>query len=130
MRRKKLLKKELKIYKEKLLKLREEISGEVRQISENVLMKSQTEASGDISSHTFHIADAASDTFERDFSLGLASNEMEIIRQIDLALRKIEDQSYGICESCQKLIPKRRLDALPYVRYCMKCQARLEKQQI
>ena len=127
--RKKLLKKEMKDYKEKLLKLREEVFDEIKQISENVLMKSQAEASGDISSHTFHIADAASDTFERDFSLGLASNEMEIVRQIDLALRKIEDSTYGVCEICSKSIPKRRLDALPYVRRCMKCQEKLEKQQ-
>lgn len=128
MKKKKLLKKEMKMYKEKLLKIREEISGELRQISENVLMKTQAEASGDISSHTFHLADAASDSFERDFSLGLASNEMEIVRQIDLSLRKMEDSTYGICESCQKLIPKRRLDAIPYVRHCMKCQEKLEKQ--
>jgi len=127
--KKRLLKREMKSYKEKLLKLREEIFDEIKQISENVLMKSQAEASGDISSHTFHIADAASDTFERDFSIGLASNEMEIVRQIDLALRKIEDAIYGICDVCSKPIPKRRLDALPYVRNCMKCQEKIEKQQ-
>ncbi|MBN2120791.1 MAG: TraR/DksA C4-type zinc finger protein [Candidatus Omnitrophica bacterium] len=127
--RKKLLKKELNVYREELLKLREEVYSEIRRISEDVLMKTQTEASGDISSHTFHLADAASDNFERDFSLGLASNEMEIIRQIDLALRKIDDSSYGICEACEKPIPKRRLDALPYVRNCLKCQENLDQQK-
>ena len=127
---KKLLKKELNNYRDKLVKLRGEILDEVKQIQEDVLMKSQAEASGDISSHSLHIADAASDSFERDFSLGLASSEMDIVRQIDVALRKIEESNYGICDSCQKLIPRRRLDALPYVRFCMKCQEKLEKQQV
>ncbi|MCD6539522.1 MAG: TraR/DksA C4-type zinc finger protein [Candidatus Omnitrophica bacterium] len=126
--RNKLLKKELKIYKEKLLKLRDEVSEEIKNLSEDVLMKTQAEASGDISSHSFHLADAASGNFERDFSLGLASNETQILREIDLALRKIEDGSYGICESCGKPIPKRRLDVLPYVRFCTKCQENIEKQ--
>jgi DnaK suppressor protein len=127
--KKKLPKKELKTYKEQLIKLREQIYGEIRQISQDVLMKTQSEASGDISSHTFHLADAASDTYERDFSLGLASSEMKIVQQIDLALRKIEDNVYGTCEVCQKLIPKRRLEAIPYVRNCLKCQRKLEQRQ-
>ncbi len=127
--RKKLLKKELKVYKEKLLKLRDEVSEEIKSLSEDVLMKTQAEASGDISSHSFHLADVASDNFERDFSLGLASNEMGVLREIDLALRKIEDGSYGICEGCGKPIPKRRLDVLPYVRFCTKCQENLEREQ-
>jgi DnaK suppressor protein len=127
--KRKLLKKELKIYKDQLIQLREQVYAEIRQISQDVLMKTQAEASGDISSHTFHLADAASDTYERDFSLGLASSEMKIVQQIDLALRKIEDEAYGICETCEKPIPKRRLEAIPYVRNCLKCQEKLEQTQ-
>jgi DnaK suppressor protein len=127
--RKKLLKKEMKVYKEQLIKLREEVYAEIRKISQDVLMKTQAEASGDISSHSFHLADAATDTYERDFSLGLASSEMKIVQQIDLALRKIDESNYGICEICSKPIPRRRLDAIPYVRNCLKCQEKSEQKQ-
>ncbi len=126
-KKKRFLKKDLNIYKDKLLKLREDIAGELKQLSEEVFMKSPAESLGDISSHSFHLADAAAGVFERDFSMGLASKEREIIRRIDSALYKIEESSYGNCEICSKPIPKRRLDALPYARYCLKCQKQAEE---
>lgn len=126
--KKRLLKKELKFYKEKLLEFREEIMQEVRKISEDVIRKSPIEASGDLSSHTFHIADVASDNFERDVFLNLASSEMDLVREIDSALARIEEGSYGFCEACNNPIPKQRLKAIPYVRLCKKCQEKLEKQ--
>ncbi|MFC1514577.1 TraR/DksA family transcriptional regulator [Candidatus Omnitrophota bacterium] len=128
-KKKKLLKKELSDYKEQLVKLRGEVYEEIRRISQDVSTKTQAEAAGDISSHSFHIADAATDTYERDYSLNLAGTEMRIVQQIDLALRKLEDNTYAICEGCEKLIPKRRLDAIPYVRNCLKCQQKVEQSQ-
>ena len=124
--------KELKLnidsYRDKLLALREEIVAEYRQITENVLTQSAADASGGLSDYSTHMADVASDVFERDFSIGLASNEMEIVREIDLALRKMDEGTFGICEACDKSIPKNRLDALLYVRLCKKCQEKYEEQ--
>jgi len=128
-KKKRFLKKDLDVYKEKLIKLREDTAKELKQISEEIIMKSPAESSGDISSHSFHLADAAAGVFERDFSMGLASKEREIIRRIDSALHKIEESSYGNCEICNKPIPKRRLDALPYARYCLKCQKKAEESE-
>ncbi len=128
-KKKRLLKKDLNDYKKKLLKLREETAEEVRLIS-GELKESYSEASGDVSTHTSHPADEAAGSFDRDFSLNLASAEKTTLRLIDLALHKIEeDEDYGTCESCEKPIPKRRLNALPFVRYCMKCQEEIDAEE-
>jgi DnaK suppressor protein len=73
------------------------------------------------------MADVATDTYDREFSLGLASDERKVIYELDDALKKIEEDSYGICEECKKLIAKNRLKAVPHARLCVKCQQKKEK---
>ncbi len=125
---KKLLAKDLKIFREILINLKEDLLNKIRDISEDTLMKSQKDISGDISGYSLHMADVASDNYERDFNLNLMSNEHKILFQIDEALKRIEDKTYGICLSCNKNITKGRLKAIPYARYCAKCKERLEKE--
>ena len=116
-----------KAYKKLLLEKREEILGDISQISEDTLKKSQKDASGDISGYTFHMADVATDNYDREFSLGLASKERVVLLDINGALQKLADGKYGVCESCKKPISIIRLKALPYTKYCLKCQKKLEK---
>jgi len=125
--RKKLTKKELTEFKKLVVKKKDEILDEIKHISEDTLKKSQKEASGDISGYTYHMADVATDTYDREFSLGLASNERKFIYELDDALKKIEDGTFGICEECKSLISKTRLKAVPYARLCVKCQEKKEK---
>lgn len=120
-------KKELAFFKKSILKKKEETIDEIKHISEDTLRKSQKDAAGDISGYTYHMADVATDTYDREFSLGIASNERQFIFELDDALKKIEDGSYGICEQCKGLIPKTRLKALPYARLCLKCQQARER---
>jgi DnaK suppressor protein len=124
---KKLTKKEIAHYKNLLLVMREKISGEVGRLTQEYLRKSAKDSSGDISSHPFHMADAASGAFDTEFNLGLAANEQEILYEIDQALRRIEDGSYGICEKCGEPISKNRLGAMPFANYCIKDQESQEK---
>lgn len=124
---KSLLKKELDMYKEQLINLREDLAYQIRDQSENTIMKSQKELSGDISSHALHMADMASDTYERDFSLNIVSGERKMLLQIDEALKRIKDKAYGFC-NCGKMIKKARLKAIPYAGHCTKCQDKLEKE--
>ena len=125
--KKKLNKKELAEFKKLILKRKEEVVDEIKHISEDTLKKSQKEASGDISGYTFHMADVATDTYDREFSLGLVSNEREVLYELDDALKRIDEQTFGVCESCKTLITKTRLNAVPYARLCVKCQQRKEK---
>lgn len=121
--------KELESYREKLLDLKDDLMKQIQEISEESLRKSQSEASGDITNHSLHLADRASDTYERDFHLSLVSSERRIVAQIDEALKRIEHKEYGFCARCGKPIAKQRLEAIPYARYETKCQEEIEKEQ-
>lgn len=120
-------KKEFTEFKKIILKKKEDILAEIKSISDDVLKKSQKEASGDISGYTYHMADVATDNYDREFSLGLASSERETLYVLDDALKKIEDGTYGICEVCKTAISKTRLKALPQASLCVKCQEKREK---
>lgn len=120
-------KKDLAGFKKIIIKRKDEILEDIQKISEDTLKKSQKEASGDISGYSYHMADVATDTYDREFSLGLASNERRFLYELDDALKKVEEGLFGVCEDCKKLISKTRLKAVPYARLCVKCQEKKEK---
>ncbi|MFA6130012.1 MAG: TraR/DksA family transcriptional regulator [Candidatus Omnitrophota bacterium] len=125
--KKKLSKKELKDFRKIILKKKEEVLDDIKHITEDTLKKSQKEASGDISGYTYHMADVATDNYDREFSLGLASNERSSLYELDDALKRIEDESFGFCDDCKGPIAKIRLKAVPSARLCIKCQEKREK---
>ena len=127
MKSKKINKKIGEFYKKLLLEKREELVGDISQISEDTLKKSQKDASGDISGYTFHMADVATDNYDREFSLDLASKERGVLFEINYALQKLQEGKFGSCESCKKPISKVRLKAVPYTLFCLKCQESKEK---
>ena len=120
-------KKELSVFKKTILKIKEEVVGDIKHISEDTLKKSQKDAAGDISGYTYHMADVATDAYDREFSLGLASNEQKSLYELDDALKRIEEGTFGICEECKSIMTKTRLKAVPYARLCVKCQGRRER---
>lgn len=120
-------KKELNEFKKLILKRKEEIDDEIKHISNDTLKKSQKDASGDISGYTYHMADVATDNYDREFSLGLASNDRQSLYDLNDALKRIEDGIFGLCEDCKRLITKVRLKAVPQARLCVKCQEKREK---
>jgi DnaK suppressor protein len=116
----------LKKFKEILLKMRSQVGGDLTHITENTLNKSARDASGDLSGYSYHMADQASDDYERDFSLGRATDEQKMLYSVDEALKRIEDGSYGNCLQCRKPIAKKRLAALPQTELCIDCQKKNE----
>lgn len=106
---------------------RAKIADGLNHIERDNLNRSQRDAAGDLSGYTFHMADMATDNFDREFSLDLASAEQVMLNRIDEALKKIRDGSYGICENCDKPISFKRLKAVPYAKLCIKCQEDEEK---
>jgi len=125
--KKKYTKKDLKEFKLIVQKRKEEILDDLKHISDDTLRKSQKEASGDISGYTYHMADVATDNYDREFSLGLASGERKSLYELDDALKRIEEGSFGICDDCKGIITKIRLKAVPSARLCIKCQQKREK---
>jgi RNA polymerase-binding transcription factor DksA len=110
-----------------LLDLRKHLTAGIELHSEETLKRSSKEDSGDLSSYGQHMADAGTDTFDRDFALSLVSSEQEALTEIDAAIKRIHDGSYGICEITQKPIAKERLLAVPFTRYSAEAQKDLEK---
>ncbi len=125
--RNKFNKKELSGFKKMILKRKEEVLEEIKHISDDTLKKTQKDASGDISGYTYHMADVATDTYDREFSLSLASSDRKVLYELDDAIKKIEEGTFGVCEECKSLITKIRLKALPFARLCVKCQKAKEK---
>lgn len=125
--KKKLTKKALKDFKKVILKKKDEVLDDLKHITEDTLKKSQKEASGDMSGYTYHMADVATDNYDREFSLGLASNERKSLYELDDALKRIEDETFGFCDDCKGSIAKMRLKAVPSARLCIKCQEKREK---
>ena len=123
----KLTKKELKVYKNLLIKEKVSILQGLSHITNETLKKSHREASGDLSGYSYHMADMASDVSQQDLLLKLASSERELLLSIDEALRRIDDGEYGFCLSCKKKISKTRLKAMPKASHCLACQEDQEK---
>lgn len=117
---KRLKKTELNEFKKKLIKERERILKELS-YDTNQIAVTQTEASGDLSAYSNHMADQGTETARREISSQILSQQRNTLFEIDLALRKINQGNYGICEICGKLIEKRRLKILPQARRCSRC---------
>ena len=121
-----MLKKELDQYKKRLLKKKEEIAKAMKHIEEDTLSRSQRDAAGDLSGYTLHMADVATDSYDREFSLGLATNAQQILYEIDEAFKRIQEKKFGDCLTCGKPINRRRLRAIPYANMCITCQSKEE----
>ncbi len=103
-----------------LLDLREQL---IRQM--NGLAK---ESAQELPGYSLHMADSGTDNFDRDFALSLLSSDQDAVYEIDEALKRIEKNTYGICELTGKPIPKARLDAIPWARFTVEAQAQLERE--
>jgi DnaK suppressor protein len=114
-------------FKELLLQKRREIFQNVFDIEGETLKKSRLDASGDLSSMPIHMADLGTDNYEQEFALGLMDSERKILHEIDDALSRIEEGTYGICEGTGEPIPRARLEAQPWARYCVEYARMLEE---
>ena len=121
------MKPDLETYRETLLALRERLKGDVSHLTSEALRKTGGEASGSLSNTPIHMADLGTDNFEQEFTLGLIQNEEQALDEIGAALDRMAQGTFGRCEECQKEIPRQRLNALPYARYCVECARKHEQ---
>jgi len=122
---KKMDKKQLEGYRKLILKMKENILHDIKNMT-SAESGSAKDSSVDVSSHALHMADVATDMYDREFNLGLASNDRELLSRLEAALKRIHDKHYGHCTGCKKSIPAARLKAIPYTEYCLKCQEKME----
>ena len=95
--------------------------------SESALKNSGKDDAGDLSGYSQHLADAGTDTADRDFALSLISNEQEALKEIVDAIERMKKGGYGVCEITGKAIPHARLMAVPFTRYSLEGQKELER---
>ena len=119
-------KKELASIREELLRKKAEILQELISLQEGS-NKSLKDASGDLSGYSFHMADMATDLYDREFSMELAEGERERLYALDDAIKRIDDGVYGQCDMCGVCISRQRLKVMPQAQYCIKCQEQEEK---
>jgi DnaK suppressor protein len=117
----------LRQQKARLLQLRDTLLDSMAGVSGDIL-RARAEGS-EASAFGMHQADAGSDAYDRDFALSLLSQEQDALYEIEEALKRIDAGTYGICEMSGKAILEARLEAIPFARFTVECQAQLEKQR-
>src|ERR1051325_9175221 len=85
------------------------------------------EATEGTPTYSMHMADAGTDSFDRDFALSMLSSDQDALYEIEQAIKRIETGTYGICELTGKRIPEPRLDAIPWARFSAEAQRQLER---
>ena len=86
------------------------------------------ESAEEMDSYSLHMADSGTDNFDRDFALSLLSSDQDAIYEIYEALKRIQKGTYGVCELTGRLIPRARLDAIPWTRFTVEAQSQLERE--
>jgi len=114
---------EIEKFKAMLLEKRSELLGNVSYMENDALHEERS----DLSSMPIHMADLGTDIYEQEFTLELMDSERRLIAEIDGALNRIENGTYGICDIDGQPIPKQRLEAIPWTRFCVACASLLEK---
>jgi RNA polymerase-binding transcription factor DksA len=115
-------------YRKLLMKTKEQITGDIQGLSDDN-NGSGNDRGGDVSGHALHMADVATDMYDREFTLGLAATDRELLYQVNEALGRIEEGSYGLCILCKKPILANRLKAIPHAQTCLKCQEAQESKK-
>ncbi len=115
------------IFRQRLLGMLRRLNGDISHLADEALRTSQKDGSGSLSSMPIHMADMGSDAFEQEFTLNLLANQEQVLEEIHDALERLKEGTFGQCENCQGGIPKQRLKAVPYARYCVACARKLEE---
>ena len=106
-----------------MLKKRQDIVGNVSEIEQEALKKTD----GDLSNMPIHLADMGTDSYEQEFALGLMDSERKLLREIDDALYRIEQKTYGTCEATGVPTAKARLETKPWAKYCVEYARKLKQ---
>ncbi len=114
---------DLTLHRERLLALRARLQGDMTQIEDNALNKDH----GNTTSMPTSMAELGSDNSDQELTLSLLGSEGDALDQIEAAIERIEDGSYGQCETCGVEIPASRLAAIPYAAECVRCASQGEE---
>lgn len=116
-----LKKSEIAVFKQRLEEMRAQVTRAIEGSKKEVTLPDESKG------YSQHAADEGTDDFVKNINLQVTNKEFAILRQIDRALEKIEEGTYGICDITEEEIPIKRLEAVPYATMTVKAQEKLEK---
>jgi len=119
-------KEKLEFFKNLLLSERKKVVKIIEGI-DKIWSKSIRDSVGDISAYATHMADLGTDSDEREKETYMLERELKNLKKLDQALKRIYDNTYGICGFCGKEISENRLRAIPFTEFCIKCQRNEER---
>jgi RNA polymerase-binding protein DksA len=117
---------QLEKYRDRLEAMQGRLDRDQRLLKQEALQSVGGEAGGGISNVPLHQGDLGSHHWENELNLRLVASEEVMIREIQDALDRIEEGTFGACEHCGRDIGRDRLQALPHARYCIRCAQELE----
>ncbi|MBD3391586.1 MAG: hypothetical protein GF418_06010 [Chitinivibrionales bacterium] len=120
---------DLEYFKKRLLAEKQRVLEEMGELQTSNLKQSITDQVGEISRYSYHLGDTASLSYDREFSMGLAERQGKYLEQIDDALSRIEERTYGICKVTGQVIPRERLQEVPVAKYSVQGKEILERQK-
>jgi YteA family regulatory protein len=112
-------------FREALLEERKRVQAAIENLQEETSGTLSDDA-GEQSAYDNHLADTATETYDRELDYTLEENSEHVLAGIEAALKRIEEGTYGTCSNCGKQIPEDRLEALPWATLCIDCQRHLE----
>ncbi len=112
-------------YKNELIEERDRLRDELKSIEDKAARRDRLHSDQAGQDFDEPGGDAASETVERAQALAVGASLREQLQEVNAALAKIEDGTYGICDSCDKPITKKRLKVLPWATLCKECRAGL-----
>lgn len=116
----------LKKQKQRLIELRDAYLNSIEGVASETIRND----GGSAAAFGMHQADAGSDAYDRDFALSLLGKEQDALYEINEALKRIETGTYGLCEGTGERIPEERLEAMPFARYSVTYQEKIERSQM
>jgi RNA polymerase-binding transcription factor DksA len=119
-------KREAERFRKPLIELLARLQPEVAEMTRQTLAPSGGQAGGELTNSPMHLADKGTEEFLHGINAVLLRNEEKIVEQARDALARIAEGTFGVCEECGENIPGERLDAMPFVRYCVGCASKID----
>jgi RNA polymerase-binding protein DksA len=113
-------------FRETLLEARQRVEAAIQNLHDEH-PGTLVEDSGEETAYDNHLADTATETYDRELDYTLEENSEHVLAEIDSALKRIEEGTYGTCTNCDRPIPVERLEALPWATLCIDCQRDRER---
>ena len=114
-------KRTLEQHRRRLQALAQRLQADAAAVTDQVREGSGGQAGGGLSNAPMHLGDMGTDEYLQDLNATLLEHEEHLVNEARDALHRVDEGTYGVCENCGKEIPKERLEALPYARYCARC---------